>query len=109
MVMTAVNHAVRFSNHVVNHGKYVLWLSIDAELKDKSIGINDVTVRPRKNWIFKKKSENKSTNIEKHQKFVGLRAKNTICPVKTCLVHFLVVIPVVNHAIWKSNHVVNRG
>ena len=48
MVMTAVNHAVRFSNHVVNRGKYVFWLSIDAELKDESIGVDDVIVRLRK-------------------------------------------------------------
>ena len=39
MVVTAVNHAVRFSNRVVNHDDYVIWVSFDAELKDKSIGI----------------------------------------------------------------------
>ena len=49
VVVTTVNQAVQFSNHVVNHGKYVLWSSIDAKLKDKSIGINDVIVRLRKN------------------------------------------------------------
>ena len=48
-VVTAVNQVVRFSNHVVNHGKYVLCISFDAEFEDKSIGIGDVIVRLRKN------------------------------------------------------------
>ena len=47
-LVTAVNQVVQFSNHVVNNGKYVLWLSIDAELKVESIGIDDVIVRLRK-------------------------------------------------------------
>ena len=49
VVMTAVNHAVRFSNSVVNHDDYVIWVSLDEELKDKSIDIGDVIVRLRKN------------------------------------------------------------
>ena len=49
VVVTTVNHAVRFSNCVVNHGKYVIWLSFDAELKNKSFDICDVIVRLRKN------------------------------------------------------------
>ena len=49
VVVTAVNHVVRFSNRVVNHDDYVIWVSFDEELKDKSIDIGDVIVRLRKN------------------------------------------------------------
>ena len=48
-MVTAVNHAVQFSNRVVNHDDNVIWVSFDEELKDKSIGIDDVILRLRKN------------------------------------------------------------